>query len=523
MRRGRAVPGFAATAGCPVRCGSGALPALLLCGCVLAAPAGAEPRNAILFIGDGMGVSTVTAARIFAGQQRGEPGEENYLSFERFPNVALVKTYTTDKQVSDSAGTMSAIVTGVKTRAGVLSVKPSLARGDCGNTAAASVPTLLEEAEAAGLATGIVTTTRITHATPAAAYAHAAERDWEADAMLPEAHQERCKDIARQFVEFAHGDGVDVALGGGRGMFLPRGTADPEAADEAAVRTDGRHLVGEWLAARPGRQYVWNDEQFRAAMPDGQLLGLFEHSHMRFEADRGEDAAGEPSLAAMTRAAIERLARAPRGYFLIVEGGRIDHAHHATNAYRALVDTVAFADAVQVAIEATDVADTLLLVTADHSHTFTISGYPDRGNAILGYAQSENTVQRDMLGRPYTTLSYANGPGFRQDGVVGALWSRVVNAIGPGEGRAGGDDPLARDYLQAATWPLIIETHGGEDVAAYARGPNAENVHGVMDQNALHGVLRGALPLLQTPVADDANADVADDAIVPPAAAKHGN
>ena len=523
MRQGRAVPVFAAV-GHPARRGNSALRALALCGCVLSAPAGAEPRNAILFIGDGMGVSTVTAARIFAGQQRGEPGEENYLSFERFPNVALVKTYNTDQQVPDSAGTMSAIVTGLKTRAGVLSVGPSLARGDCENTAAESVPTLLEEAEAAGLATGIVTTTRFTHATPAAAYAHAPDRNWEADAMVPEAHREHCKDIALQFVEFAHGDGVDVALGGGRGMFLPRGTADPEAADEGGARTDGRHLVGEWLAARPGRQYVWNDEQFRAVAPDGQLLGLFEHSHMRFEVDRGQDVAGEPSLAAMTQAAIARLATAPRGYFLIVEGGRIDHAHHATNAYRALEDTLAFADAVQVAIEMTDAADTLLLVTADHSHTLTISGYSKRGNAILGFAEGQDAVQRDMLGRRYTTLSYANGPGFREEGLLGSLWSGVTNAIGAGDGSAATiDEPLARDYRQAATWPLLSETHSGEDVAAYARGPNADEVRGVMDQNELHGVLRGALFGLGASLGADAADAGADDAIVPPAAAKHGN
>ncbi len=522
MSRSGARPALALNARSAMRRGRGAL---ALIGCLAVAhAAGAAGRNAILFIGDGMGVSTVTAARIFAGQQRGEPGEENTLSFERFNNVALVKTYNTDKQVPDSAGTMSAILTGLRTRAGVLSVKPSLLRGDCENTAAAAVPTLLEDAEAAGLLTGIVTTTRITHATPAAAYAHSPERDWEADSRVPASQRAHCSDIARQFVEFGHGDGVDVALGGGRGMFMPKGTADPEHADESGQRGDRRHLIDEWLAAQPARQYVWNDAQFRAAAPTGQLLGLFEPAHMQYEADRGEDAAGEPSLAAMTRAAIERLAGASRGYFLIVEGGRIDHAHHFTNAYRALVDTVAFAAAVQVAIEATDAADTLILVTADHSHTLTISGYPDRGNPILGHAGGADGVQRDTLGRPYTTLSYANGPGFREGGVVGNLWSRIVSAVGfdqPGE--TGGDDPLAPGFLQPTAWPLPSETHGGEDVAAYARGPAANQVRGVMDQHALYGVLRSALPQLAARVGADGAGDAADDAIVPPAEAKHGD
>lgn len=448
------------------------------CSAVLAAASAAAetPHNAILFIGDGMGVSTVTAARILEGQQLGGPGEEHYLSFERFDNVALVKTYNTDAQVADSAGTMSAIVTGVKTRIGVLSVGPELARGDCAGTAAAALPTLAEEAEAAGMQTGIVTTTTVTHATPAALYAHVSNRSWESDAELPEAHDGTCIDIARQFVEFPFGDGIDVVLGGGRRAFLPDGVADPEYPSRRGSRKDGRHLVDEWLAGRPGRQYVWNDAQLRAANPDGQLLGLFASSNMAWESDREGDAAGEPSLAAMTRVAIERLSGGSRGYFLVVEGGRIDHAHHAGNAYRALTDTIAFAAAVRAAVETTDPASTLILVTADHSHTLTISGYSDRGNPILGHAAAGGTPLTDARQRPYTTLSYANGPGFRSVELED-------------------EDPLAPDYNQPATWPLASETHAGEDVAAYATGPEAERLRGVMDQQELHGVLRAALRL----------------------------
>ena len=448
------------------------------CGAVLGAFAATaeSPRNAILFMGDGMGVSTVTAARILEGQQLGGPGEEHYLSFERFDHVALVKTYNTDAQVSDSAGTMSAIVTGVKTRMGVLSVGPELARGDCAGTAAAALPTLAEEAEAAGLRTGIVTTTTVTHATPAALYAHVSDRNWESDAGLPATHDGTCIDIARQLVEFPFGDGIDVVLGGGRGAFLPADVADPEYAWRTGSRRDGRHLVDEWLAGGQGRQYVWNDAQLRAANPDGQLLGLFAHSHMAWESDREGDVAGEPSLAAMTRVAIERLSGGSRGYFLMVEGGRIDHAHHAGNAYRALTDTIAFAAAVRTAVETTDPASTLILVTADHSHTLTISGYSQRGNPILGHATAGGTPLTDARQRPYTTLSYANGPGFR--------------SVDPGD-----EDPLAPDYKQPATWPLAAETHAGEDVAAYATGPGADRLRGVMDQQELHGVLREALRL----------------------------
>lgn len=443
---------------------------------ILFAPvqAGAEATNVILFVGDGMGVSTVTATRIFAGQQRGQPGEENYLSFEEFPHIALVKTYNVDAQVPDSAGTMTALVTGHKTRAGVLSVGPEVERGDCATSKQHELTTLLEEAERAGMKTGLVSTARITHATPAAAYAHSPDRNWEMTAAMPEQAREQCIDIARQLVEFAEGDGVDVTLGGGRGMFLPADMADPEDVDETGARRDGRNLVDEWLRGGEGRHVVYDQAGFDALDGSGQTLGLFERSHMEFEADRGDDAGGEPSLAAMTRFAIESLAGKGGGYFLVVEGGRIDHAHHAGNAYRALVDAVAFADAVSVAVDLTAPDDTLIVVTADHSHTFTIAGYPARGNPILGFAaNADGEAMRDVAGVPYTTLGYANGPGAR----------RPDEELAP-------TDPA---YLQRAGYPLLAETHSGEDVAAYALGIGADGVGGVMDQHELHAVMHRAL------------------------------
>ena len=137
-------------------------------------------RNVILFIGDGMGVTTVTAARIFDGQSKGMSGEENVLPFETFPNVALIKTYTANQMVADSAGSASAMNTGVKTRAGVISIGPQAYRRSCEGALAYPLTTLGELAEQNGKATGIVTKARITHATPAACYAHAAARSWRA-------------------------------------------------------------------------------------------------------------------------------------------------------------------------------------------------------------------------------------------------------------------------------------------------------------------------------------------------------
>ena len=447
------------------------LSCLMACGAMAEA---ASARNVILFVGDGMGVSTVTAARIFDGQRRGQPGEENWLSFERFPHLALVKTYNVDAQVPDSAGTMTALVTGHKTRAGVLSVGPEVPRGDCAAMPGRELTTLLEEAERQGYATGIVTTTDITHATPAATYAHSPDRGWQVDAALPPAARGKCMDIASQFVALPAGDGVDVALGGGRAMFTPSDVPDPEDPDAAGYRQDGRNLAAEWQAGAKDRHYVWNDAALKALPAAGQVLGLFAPSHMAYEADRAEDPGGEPSLAEMTRFAIDRLA-GRKGYFLVVEGGRIDHAHHGTNAYRALVDTIAFADAVATAVALVDPAQTLVLVTADHSHVFTIAGYPVRGNPILGFAANAiGEPLRDANGVAYTTLGYANGPGAFRDDVD--------------EGR-----PMHPAYRQRALHPMIAETHSGEDVPAYAWGQGADRVRGVMEQNELHGVMRAAL------------------------------
>ncbi|MEO8165566.1 MAG: alkaline phosphatase, partial [Betaproteobacteria bacterium] len=424
-------------------------------------PVVGHARNVILFLGDGMGVATVTAARILEGQQHGMSGEENQLSFEKMPYLALSKTYSANQQTSDSAPTMSAIVTGMKTNDGLISVSERAARGDFRAVATQSVRTILERAEDRGMATGVVTTARLTHATPAACYAHSPDRDWESDADQPDAANEAgFPDIARQLIEFAHGDGLEVALGGGRSKFLPRATHDPEYPDKTGERRDGRDLSQEWLARHPKSAYVWSKAQLDAVDPRHirHLLGLFQPSHMQYEHDRAEDAAGEPSLTEMTGKALEILSLQPNGYFLMVEGGRIDHAHHAGNAYRALTDTIEFARAVKLAMDRTDSRDTLIIVTADHSHTLTISGYPRRGNPILGKVVEPghpDEYARDALGLPYTTLGYANGPGYSGKSVTQPEGSKKFPHHGPGyagitAGRPDltGVDTTAPEYLQ---------------------------------------------------------------------------
>lgn len=476
---------------------------------------GTRARNVILFVGDGMGVSTVTAGRIRAGQLAGRSGEEHSLDFEALPVAALVKTYNTNQQTPDSAGTITAMLAGIKTRAGVINVGPEVPRGDCAASLAGRVPNLIAMAEDAGLATGIVSTARITHATPAAGYAFAADRNWESPKTMPAAALEQgCPDIARQFVEFDHGDGLEVVLGGGRAPFMPAASADPEYPAKRGDRPDGTDLIAAWQTRHPQGRYVWNAAQFEALDPaeGAPVLGLFEPSHMQFEADRiASGADGEPSLAEMTAFAIERLAAQAgrKGFVLLVEAGRIDHAHHAANAYRALADTIALSDAVATARSMTDARDTLVIVTADHSHTLTLGGYAERGNPILGKARTVDRkgnpagrLATDASGRPFTTLTYANGPGH----VARSASQPAGSKRFPHFAARYETDPVSRpdlrevdteapDYLQEAAVPMSAESHAGEDVPLYAGGPGSQWLGGSIEQHLIFHVMREALRL----------------------------
>ena len=441
-----------------------------------------KARNVIIFIGDGMGVSTLTAGRIFEGQQLGLDGESYVAQMDRLPHTALVKTYSHDAQVPDSAPTATAIVAGIKTKNGVIGVGPEAVENDCAATAPFKVQSLFGMAEDRGLATGIVSTATITHATPASTYAHVAQRDWEVDANMPAAAKAAgCTDIARQMMEWPHGDGLEVMLGGGRQHFIPATMADPEYPNAKGKRADGKDLPASWSAANPGGAYVWNRDNFAAVDPKKttKLLGLFEPSHMQFEADRTAAGNKEPSLAEMTTKAIAMLSKNQKGYVLMVEAGRIDHAHHGGNARRALQDTVALNAALKAAMDSVDLRDTLIVVTSDHSHVFTIAGYPERGNPILGVVSAPvGTPTLAMDGKAYTTLGYANGPG-------------AVNAAERPDPSK--QDTEALNYRQQSLISMFAETHAGEDVVARAAGPKAHLFKGTIEQNTIFHIMRAAL------------------------------
>ena len=164
-------------------------------------------KNLILFVGDGMGVSTVTAGRIYKGQLKNRNGEEERTYMEKLDHSAFVKTYNIDAQTSDSAGTATAYLSGVKTRIGLIGVDGHAIYGDCKSSLNSHVDSIAKWAHDAGKSVGIVTNVRITHATPSAMYAHSPSRDWEAyDGTFfgHKEHLEGCKDIAEQLIDKSH-------------------------------------------------------------------------------------------------------------------------------------------------------------------------------------------------------------------------------------------------------------------------------------------------------------------------------
>ena len=442
-------------------------------------------KNVLFFLGDGMGITTLTAMRIY------EAGEAGSITIDTLPESAFVRTYSADGQVTDSAPSMAAYMTGVKMKNEVISMSTdtnayrtdgtqyvdAAGNSTCEAGNGESVPTLLEQMKAQGFATGVVSTTRITHATPATTYAHVCNRNGE-------------NTIAAQMVpngagfNAALGDGIDVVLGGGKRHFLP--------STEGGRRDDSRNLVTEMQTA--GYDYVTTSAELSAAANTTEkLLGLFTSSDMNYELDRP---ASEPSLSEMTGKAIDILSQRDKGFFLMVEGGRIDHALHASNAKRALTDGIAFDNAIKLALEKMEAVDpglenTLIVVTADHDHTLVINGYAERTDkttetnaGILGlvksYANGPSKGQptKDVDGNPYTILAFGNGP------------NRPTTRVALDETTTSGND-----YLQEAVIQLDSETHGGGDVFLGAKGMGAENFHGVIDNTEVFGLIKQAINL----------------------------
>lgn len=448
------------------------LAASLASSCAMAAP---QAKNIIFFLGDGMGPTTISAARIF------KHGEDGLLNFERLERTARIKTYSNDFQTTDSAPSMGAYMTGVKINQDGISIKDARAidpekdaNGNrtidkCAPNDGVIVPTILELAKARGKAVGAVTTTELTHATPASTFSHVCHRD-------------AGYTIARQIVpggegyNRALGDGVDVLMGGGRHHFTPFDkAANPKG------RADGRDLMAEFAAQ--GYAVGKTRADMMSARPGRKFVGIYSaDTHMDYSLARRPE---QPTLTEMALKAIELLSKDPDGFFLMVEGGKIDHALHDTNAKNALADTVAFDEAIQAAIDRMRQIDpglenTLIVVTADHDHTMVLSGYPKRGSKVLDIVHDYASGQpnKDADGKTFTALLFGNGkvrPDVRAD---------VDSAVA-----------LDDEYRQEAGVRTVYESHGGGDVKLFATGAGSAPFKGTMENTQVFHLMKAAAGL----------------------------
>ncbi|KAG4071400.1 hypothetical protein HA402_011554 [Bradysia odoriphaga] len=427
-------------------------------------------KNIILFIGDGMSLATQSAARVYKG------GEEKRLSFEEFPYAGSIKTYCLDQQVADSACSATAYLSGVKNNYGSIGISGKVQRNDCAGQMDNSnhIKSIAQWAMDAGKSAGLVTTTRVTDASPAGVYASVADRDWCNDAEIKRSGCDDIliDDIAEQLVHGVVGSKLKVILGCGTREFLDNSMVDNEGFSGA--RSDKKNLIDEWLdAAEQGqsKRFVWNKTELVNIDPrdTDYLMGLFDNNDCRYNLDIVHEniAHKEPTLTEMMSKAIDILSKDQNGFFLFVEGGRIDHAHHATRAHISLEETLEFDRAIALARSKLSEEDTLIVVSADHSHTMTYAGYGERGANIFGFGG----VGEDEL--PFMTLTYANGPGYmyhrNDEGRLNLTGVGITNY----------------DFMHPATVPMGSESHAGDDVGIFASGPWAHLFTGVLEQNVI--------------------------------------
>lgn len=305
------------------------------------------PKYVFLMIGDGMGYAQRQLATLYLQQLSGN--DTRQLVMDKFPVQGVNTTYALDTIVTDSAAAGTALATGQKTNKGLLSVAPD----------GQELQTILEAAEAHGMATGLVTTTYLPHATPAAFGAHADNRN-------------NIFEILDDYLI----SGIDFFAGGGIRYLLPRSyDGDQLGADGQPIRSyreDERDLVAEFEQAGY-TTFIGADgvQRFTSRTPvaNEKILAAFTSSHIPYTVDAlSDDTVAVPSLAQMTQKATQALSLDSDGFFIMVEGGRIDHACHLNDAAAAVYDTIAFDEAVSTAYDfyTTHPDETLILVVADH-------------------------------------------------------------------------------------------------------------------------------------------------------------
>ncbi|MEQ9104264.1 MAG: alkaline phosphatase [Rhodothermales bacterium] len=311
-----------------------------------------RPDNVVFIVADGMSVVGMTLARDYL---RDTQVESSGLALDPYL-TGTVQTFAADSRITDSASSATAYASGVKTYNGAIGM----------NVDRQPVSTILERAEQRGFHTGLISTARITHATPAAFSAH-----------VPARAQEQ--EIADQQIR----QGIEILLGGGRQFYV--------GPMEGGVRTDSANIMQD-----TGYHLVANRAEL-LSQQELPVLGLFSMSHMAYEIDRARTA--EPSLAEMTTWALDRLASQDRPFFMMIEAGRVDHAGHGNDAPAFLHDMLAFDQAVAAALAfARKDGRTLVVITADHeTGGLTLGGEFEGGGSGYRYDPTGLAAARSSI------------------------------------------------------------------------------------------------------------------------------
>lgn len=424
--------------------------------CCVAMPALAAPlkvsgiRNVIILIPDGMSVGGTTLARWVQG---GKP-----LALDEMAS-GLVRTYNADTPIGDSAPAGSAFAMGFKSQTGNVGVLPAkvgmpgvLPTPD--NEIHRPMATVLEAAKLAGKSTGLVATSEIMHATPADFSAHAASRSAYDDLSEQQVHNH-----------------LDVVFGGGYKFLQPENRKDKDDL-LAALREQGYAVL-----RTPAEM---------AAHKGGKVWGLFADKDMKYELDRNP--AEEPALAEMTAKAIEQLARNKKGFFLIVEGSKVDWAAHANDPVGIVSDILAFDRAVAKALAfARQDGHTAVFALADHGNSGITMG---NSTTSRGYDKEPLSSFVDPLRRARLT---GEGIGLRLNKDRSNVREVIADAWGITDLNEQEVDSVVKakaDEINYATGPIIARRakigfttngHTGEDVVWYAWTPKRTHPSGVIE------------------------------------------
>ncbi|PZW47005.1 alkaline phosphatase [Humitalea rosea] len=464
---------------------------------VYAAPTARRARNVILFVGDGMAVANVTAARILSrgieqGRYRGT------LAMDTLPQMAMVGTSGSDSIITDSANAAHAYNTGHKSAVNALGVYASRARDSLAHPRVETLGSIVQRD--LGMAVGIVTNTEIQDATPAAVFAHTRRR---AD-YLP---------ITDQMLE----SGASVILGGGSASFLPQGTP-------GSRRRDGRNMIDAFR--QQGYAFADAGESLASVAADPnttKLLGLFNLGNMDTALDRFYLRQGtvsrfpnQPDLTEQTRAALQVLSRNPAGFFLMVESGLIDKANHPLDFERSVYDTILLDNSLKVALDwAGNRNDTMIIVVPDHTQGIGIYGVVDDSrpgemrDRVGTYAEAgfPNYPAADARGYPPSvdvsrrlTAGYAAFPDYYET-FRPHLEGQNVPAVQQGSGGPYVANPIYRDQpgamLRLGNLPRDASTgvHTVDDGVLRATGPGSERFHGFIDNTLVFRAMAEALGL----------------------------